>query len=72
MAASGKRSGDQERHAATERDLLLIRLNFARNFADRRYADKILVQATRWLRDNEDPTVRLARVLLRNDFPVVH
>lgn len=72
MAASGKHSGDQERSIATERDLLLIRLKFARNFADCRYADKILVQATRWLRDNEDPTVRLARVLLRNDFPVVH
>ena len=50
----------------------MIRLRFARNFADRRYADKILVQATRWLKDGEDPAIRQARAQLRSDFPAVH
>ncbi len=59
---------------ALERHGLLVRMAFAVDTRDRRYADRILLEATRWLKrhDGDDPVIREARELLRADFPSVH
>jgi hypothetical protein len=59
---------------ALERHRLLLRMTFAVETRDRRYADRILLEATRWLKrlDADDPVIREARKLLRAEFPPVH
>jgi hypothetical protein len=61
---------------ALERHRLLLRMCFAAETGDRRYADRLLVEATRWLRryggGEDDPVVREAREQLRARFPAVH
>ena len=59
---------------ALERHRLLLRMTFAVETRDRRYADRILVEATRWLKryDGDDPVIREAREQLRAEFPPVH
>jgi hypothetical protein len=60
---------------ALERHRLLLRMTFAAETRDRRYADRILLEATRWLKrqdDGEDPVIREAREQLRAEFPPVH
>jgi hypothetical protein len=59
---------------ALERHGLLVRMTFAVETRDRSYADRILVEATRWLKrhDGHDPVVREAQDLLRAEFPPVH
>ncbi len=49
---------------------LLLRMAFALEAGERRYADRVLVQATRWLRRRKggDPVVRQAREELRRGF----
>ena len=50
-------------------------MTFALETCDRRYADRILVEATRWLKrrnDGDDPVIREARKQLRAEFPPVH
>jgi len=50
-------------------------MTFAAETRDRRYADWILLEATRWLKrqdDGEDPVIREAREQLRAEFPPVH
>jgi hypothetical protein len=57
---------------ALERHGLLLRMTFAVETRNRRYADQILVEATRWLKrhdDGEDPVIREAQELLRAEFP---
>jgi len=47
-------------------------MTFAAETRDRRYADRILLGATRWLErqdDGEDPVIREAREQLRAEFP---
>jgi hypothetical protein len=47
-------------------------MTFAAETRDRRYADRILLGATRWLGrqdDGEDPVIREAREQLRAEFP---
>lgn len=58
---------------AAERQRLLRRMAFAAEASDRRYADRVLVQATRWLkrREDDDLVVREAREQLRSEFPPV-
>jgi len=52
--------------------LLLLRMSLAPGFEDRRNADRLLVQATRWLeRHPEDRVILEARELLREQFPPV-
>ncbi len=62
----------RERTEAIGRRGLLLRMAFALEAGDRRYADRVLVQATRWLRrrEGDDPLVREAREELRRGFPV--
>jgi hypothetical protein len=57
-----------------ERHRLLLRMIFAVETLDRRYADRILLEATRWLKrlDGGDPVIREARKLVRAEFPPVH
>ena len=58
-----------------ERRRLLVRMTFAAETRDRRYADRLLLEATRWLErqdDGEDPVIREAQELLRAEFPPVH
>jgi hypothetical protein len=58
-----------------ERHRLLLRMAFAVEIRDRRYADRILLEATRWLKrhdDGDDPVIREAQELLRAEFPPVH
>jgi len=60
---------------ALERRRLLVRMTFAAETRDRRYADRLLLEATRWLErqdDGEDPVIREAQELLRAEFPPVH
>ncbi len=60
---------------ALERHRLLLRMTFAVETRDRSYADRILLEATRWLKrhdDGEDPVIREAQELLRAEFPPVH
>ena len=61
---------------ALERHRLLLRMCFASETGDRRYADSVLVQATRWLRryggEDDDSFVREAREQLRARFPAVY
>jgi hypothetical protein len=61
---------------ALERHRLLVRMTFAAETRDRRrYADRILVEATRWLKRHDeggDPVIREAREQLRAEFPAVH
>ena len=60
---------------ALERNRLLVRMTFAAETRDPRYADRILVEATRWLKGHEkggDPVIREARERLRAEFPPVH
>jgi hypothetical protein len=50
-------------------------MTFAAETRDRRYADRILLGATRWLKrqdDGEDPVIREAQEQLRAEFPPVH
>ena len=59
---------------ALERHRLLLRMTFAAETRDRRYADRILLEATRWLKrhdDGEDPVIREAQEPLRAEFPPV-
>jgi hypothetical protein len=47
-------------------------MTFAVETRDRRYADRILLGATRWLErqdDGEDPVIRGPREQLRAEFP---
>ena len=57
---------------ALGRRRLPLWMAFALEAGDRRYADRVLVQATRWLRRHEgdDPVVREAREELRRGFSV--
>jgi hypothetical protein len=59
---------------ALERHRLLLRMTFAVQTRDRRYADRILLEATRWLKrlDGDDPLIREALKQLRAEFPPVH
>ena len=59
---------------ALERHRLLVRVCFAAELGDRRYADRVMVKATRWLKHQvgDDPVVREARKQLRGKFPAVH
>jgi hypothetical protein len=60
---------------ALERHRLLLRMTFAAETRDRRYADRILLEATRWLKHHDeggDPGIREAREQLRAEFPPVH
>ena len=62
---------------ALERHRLLLRICLAVETGDRRYADRVLVQATRWLGrhgggEYDDPVICEAREQLRARFPVVH
>jgi len=59
---------------ALERHRLLLRMTFAAETRDRRYADRILLEATRWFKrhDGDDPVIREAQELLRAEFPPVH
>ena len=53
----------------------LLRMTFAAETRYRRYADRILLEATRWLKrhdDGDDPVIREAQELLRAEFPPVH
>ncbi len=61
----------RERAEAIGRRGLLLRMAFALEAGDRRHADRVLVQATRWLgrRGGDDPVVREARDELRRGFP---
>jgi len=48
---------------------------FAIETRDRHYADRILVETTRWLKrqnDGDDPVIRETRQQLRAEFPPVH
>jgi hypothetical protein len=63
--------GWQEREALA-RHRLLLRMTFAVETRDHHFADRILVEATRWLKrrnEGDDPVVREARELLRAAFP---
>ena len=61
---------------ALERHRLLVRMIFAvETCDDRRYADRILLETTRWLKrqhDDNDPLIREALKQLRAEFPPVH
>jgi len=60
---------------ALERHRLLLRMTFAAETRDRSYADRILLEATRWLKHHDeggDPVIREAREQLRAEFPPVH
>jgi hypothetical protein len=60
---------------ALERHRLLVRMTFAAESRERRYADRILLEATRWLKrqdDGQDPVIREAREQLRAEFPPLH
>jgi hypothetical protein len=60
---------------ALERHRLLVRMIFAVETRDRHYADRILVETTRWLKrqnDGDDPVIREALKQLRAEFPPVH
>jgi len=68
--------GRRVRTEALERRKLLLRMTFAVETGDRRYADRILIEATRWLKrqndDGDDPVIREARHQLRAEFLPVH
>ena len=60
---------------ALERHGLFLRIPFPPESRDRRYADRILLEATRWLKHHDeggDPVIREAREQLRAEFPPVH
>jgi hypothetical protein len=60
---------------ALERRRLLLRMTFATETCDRRYVDRILVEASRWLKsqdDGNDPVIREAQEQLRAEFPPIH
>jgi len=64
-----------EEPEALERHRLLLRMTFAVETRDRRYADRILLEATRWLKrqdDGDDPVIREAQEQLRAEFPPLH
>ena len=63
-----------EEAEALERHSLLLRMTFAAETRDRRYADRILLEATRWLKRHhgDDAVIREAQELLRAEFPPVH
>ncbi len=64
-----------ERTEAFERHRLLVRMTFAAETRDLRYADRILLEATRWLKRHDeggDPVIREAREQLRAEFFPVH
>ena len=55
---------------AVERHRLLLRMTLAAAWGDRRYADRVLVEATRFLkRQGGDPVILEARECLRSEFP---
>lgn len=67
------READRGLSSPAAHRLLLLKLSLAPGFGDRRNADRLLVQATRWLRRHpEDRVILEARELLREQFPPVH
>jgi hypothetical protein len=62
-----------EETEALERHRLLLRMTFAVETRGRHYADRVLVEATRWLKrqnEGDDPILSEAREQLRAEFPL--
>ncbi len=70
MRFFGRDFEDRGGHEAAARQRLFVRMAKAKDFGDRRYADRLLVEATRWMKAHPyDAVIHEARDQLRARFP---
>ncbi len=70
MRFFGRDFGDRGGHEAAARHRLFVRMMKAKDFGDRRDVDRLLVEATRWMKAHPyDAVIHEARDQLRARFP---